>query len=49
MRDFESRDEFSGLAARRFVATMTCGDECRESNHLQMIRAACEDFVRSYI
>ena len=31
MRDFELRDEFSGLVARRFVALTTCGDECCKS------------------
>jgi hypothetical protein len=30
MRDFEFRDEFSGVAARRFVDITTCGDECRQ-------------------
>jgi hypothetical protein len=35
MRDFEFRDEFLGVAARRFVALMTCGDGCRKSKGLR--------------
>ena len=36
MRHFEFRDEFSGLAARRFVAITTCGDECRQRNAFRL-------------
>jgi hypothetical protein len=33
MRHFEFRDEFTGVAAQRFVALTTCGDDCRKTNH----------------
>ena len=32
MRDFDFREEFLGLAVRRFVVLTTCGDDCRKTN-----------------